>query len=57
MTESEEELKRLLMWVKEECKKAGLKLSISKYKILASGSTTSWQIEGEKVDAGAHFQL
>ena len=47
MAESEEELKSLLMKVKEESEKAGLKLSIQKTKILASGPTTSWQIDGE----------
>ena len=49
MAESEEELKSLLMRVKEESEKAGLKLNIEKTKIVVSGSTTSWQIEGEKV--------
>ena len=49
MAESEEELKSLLMKVKEESEKAGLKLSIQKTKILASGPTTSWQIDGETV--------
>ena len=49
MAESEEELKNLLMRVKEESEKAGLKLSIQKIKIKASGSITSCQIEGEKV--------
>ena len=48
MAESEKELKSLLMWMKEESKKAGLKLSIQKTKILASGSITSWQIDGEQ---------
>ena len=48
MAESEE-LKSLLMKVKEECEKVGLKLNIQKTKIMASGSTTSWQIEGEPV--------
>ena len=48
MAESEEELKRLLMKVKEEREKVGLKLSIQKTKIMASGSITSWQIEGGK---------
>ena len=51
MAESEEELKSLLMRVKEESEKAGLKLSIQKTKIMASGSITLWQIEGEKVEA------
>ena len=47
MTEMEEELKTLLMKVKEESGKAGLKLSIQKVKIMASGPITSWQIDGE----------
>ena len=51
MAESEEELKSLLMKVKEENEKAGLKLSIQKTKIMASGPITSWQIEMEKVEA------
>ena len=51
MVEREEELKSLLMRVKEESEKAGLKLSIQKTKIMASGSITLWQIEGEKVEA------
>ena len=51
MAESEEELKSLLMRVKEESEKADLKLSIQKTKIMASGSITLWQIEGEKVEA------
>ena len=49
MAESEEELKSLLMKVKEESKKVGLKLNIQKTKIMASGPITSWQIEGETV--------
>ena len=49
MAESEEELKSLLMKVKEESKKAGLKLNIQKTKIMASGSITSWEIDGETV--------
>ena len=49
MAESEEELKGLLMKVKEECKKVGLKLNIQKTKIMASGPITSWQIDGEIV--------
>ena len=49
MAESEEELKSLLMKVKEESEKAGLKLSIQKTKIMASGPITSWQINGERV--------
>ena len=48
MAESEEELKSLLMKVKEESEKAGLKLNIQKTKIMASGPITSWQIEGAK---------
>ena len=48
MTESKEELKSLLMKVKEESEKAGLKLSIQKTKIMASSPTTSWQIDGGK---------
>ena len=48
MAESKEELKSLLMVVKEESEKAGLKLNIQKTKIMASGSITSWQIDGEK---------
>ena len=51
MAESEEELKSLLMKVKEESKKAGLKLNIQKTKIMASGPITSWQIDGETVEA------
>ena len=49
MAESEEELKSLLMKVKEESKKVGLKLNIQKTKIMASGPTTSWQIDGKTV--------
>ena len=49
MAESEEELKRLLIKVKEGNEKVGLKLNIQKSKIMASGSTTSWQIDGETV--------
>ena len=49
MAESEEELKSLLMTVKEECEKLGLKLNIQKTKIMASGPITSWQIDGETV--------
>ena len=55
MAESEEELKSLLMRVKEESEKAGLKLNIQKTKMMASGPITSWQIEGEKVVAVADF--
>ena len=50
MAESEEEVKSLLMKVKEESEKVGLKLSIQKTKIMASGSITSWQIDGEIVE-------
>ena len=50
MTESEEELKSLLMKVKEECEKVGLKLNIQKTKIMASGPITSWEIDGETVE-------
>ena len=55
MVESEEELKILLMRVKEESVKAGLNLNIQKMKIMASSSITSWQIEGQKVDAATDF--
>ena len=55
MAESEEELKRLSMKVKEGSEKAGLKLNIQKTKIMASGPITSWQIEGEKVRAVTDF--
>ena len=55
MAESKEELKSLLMKVKEESEKVGLKLSIQKTKIMASGPITSWQIEGEKVEAVTDF--
>ena len=51
----EEELKRLLMKVKEKSEKAGLKLSIQTMKIMASGAITAWQIEGEKVEAMTDF--
>ena len=50
MAESEEELKSLLMKVKEESEKAGLKLNIQKMKIMASGRITSWEIDGETVE-------
>ena len=53
MAESEEELKSLLMRVKEESEKAGLELSVQKAKILASSLITSWQIEGGKVETVA----
>ena len=55
MTETEEELKSFLMKVKEEREKAGLKLNIKNTKILVSGLITSWQIEGEKVEAVTNF--
>ena len=57
MAESEEELKRLLMKVKEESKKVGLKLNIQKTKIMASGPITSWQLDGEKVKTVSDFIL
>ena len=57
MAESEEELKSLLMKVKEESEKVGLKLNIQKTKILASGPITSWQIDGETVETVADFIL
>ena len=53
--ESEEELKSLLMKVKEESEKAGLKLNIQKTKIMASGPITSWQIDGENVETVSDF--
>ena len=55
MAESEEELKSLLMKVKEESEKAGLKLNIQKIKIMASGSITSWQIDGETMETMTDF--
>ena len=55
LAESEEELKSLLMRVKKETEKAGFKLNIQKTKIMASGTITSWQIEGEKVEAVTDF--
>ena len=57
MAESEEELKSLLMKVKEESEKVGLKLNIQKTKIMASGSITSWQIVGEKVETVRDFMF
>ena len=57
MAESEEELKNLLIKVKEESGKAGLKLNNQKMKITASSPITSWQIEGEKVEAVTDFPL
>ena len=55
MAESEEELKSLLMKVKEESEKVGLKLSIQKSKIMASGPITSWQIDGETMETVTDF--
>ena len=57
MAESEEELKSLLMKVKEESEKVGLKLNIQKTKIMASGPVTSWQIDGETMETVADFIL
>ena len=57
MAENEEELKSLLMKVKEEREKVGLKLNIQKRKIMASGPITSWQIDGETVETVASFIL
>ena len=57
MAESEEELKSLLMKVKEESEKVGLKLNIQKTKIMASGPITSWQIDGETVEIVSDFIL
>ena len=57
MAEREEELKSLLMKVKEESEKVDLKLNIHKTKIMASGPITSWQIEGEKVETGRFYFL
>ena len=57
MTESEEELKSLLMKVKEESEKVGLKLNIQKAKIMASGPNTSWQIDGETMETVTDFIL
>ena len=55
MAESEEELKSLLMKVKEESEKVGLKLNIQKMKIMASGPITSWEIDGETVETESDF--
>ena len=55
MAESEEELKSLLMKVKEESEKVGLKLNIQKTKIMASGPITSWEIDGERVEIVSDF--
>ena len=57
MAESEEELKSLLMKVKEESENAGLKLNIQKTKIMASGPITSWEIDGETVETVSDFIL
>ena len=57
MAESEEELKNLLMKVKEESEKVGLKLNIQKMKIMASGPITSWETDGETVETVAEFIL
>ena len=57
MEESEEELERLLMKVKEESEKVGLKLNIQKTKIMASGPITSWQIDGETVETVTDYFL
>ena len=57
MAESEEELKSLLMKVKEESEKVGLKLNIQKTKIMASDPITSWEIEGETVETVSDFIL
>ena len=57
MAESEEELKSLLMKVKEDSEKVGLKLNIQKTKIMASGPITSWQIDGETVETVTGFIL
>ena len=57
MAESKEELKSLLMKVKEESEKAGLKLNIQKTKIMASGPITSWQINGETMETMRYFIL
>ena len=55
MAENEDELKSHLMNIKEECEKVGLKLNIQKTKIMASGSITSWEIDGETVETVADF--
>ena len=55
MAKSEEELKSLLMKVKEESEKVGLKLNIQKNKIMASGPITSWEIDGEAVETASDF--
>ena len=55
MAENEEELKSLLMRMKEECEKPGLKLNIQKTKIMVSGPITSWEIDGETVETVSDF--
>ena len=55
VTESKEELKSLLMWVKEESEKSGLKINIQKTKIMASSPITSWQIDGETMETATDF--
>ena len=57
MAESEKELKSLLMKVKEESEKVGLKLNIQKMKLMASGPITSWEIDGETVETVSDFIL
>ena len=57
MAENEEELKSLLMKVKEESEKVGLKLNIQKFKIMTSGSITSWQIDGQTIETVRDFIL
>ena len=57
MAEREEELKNLLMKVKEQSKKAGLKLNIQKTKIMASGPITSWQIDGQTMETVSDFNF
>ena len=57
MAESKEELKSLLMKVKEESERVGLKLNIQKTKIMASGTITSWQIDGETLETVADFMF
>ena len=57
MIESKEELRRLLIIVKEESEKAGLKLNLQKTKIMASGPITSWQIDGETMETVTEFIL
>ena len=57
MAESKEEIKNLLMKMKEESEKAGLKLNIQKTKVMASGPITSWEIDGETVETVADYIL